>query len=117
MTTSLTTAAGERTWQDVICLLLEAARRGHVEAASNPAVRSTASGAHITATLATGLLSHDALNTLDDVELAEETTTMTLVELLHAAEAATRHHPIEQLPRGASRIIIDLHALIREVTP
>lgn len=117
MTTSLTTESGERTWQDVTCLLYAAKDRGEAEGTTNPAVRATALGARLAAMAAAGLLSPAALDDLDDVQLAAETSTMSLLELLHAAEQATRRRPIEQLPRGASRIIIDIYALIREVMP
>lgn len=117
MTTHLNVTAGERTWQEVIALLYAAKDRGDAEGLTNPAVRATVLGARLTAMAAVALLSPAGLSYLDDVRLAETTTTLALLDLLRAAEEATRRHPIEQYPRGASRIIIDIHALIREVTP
>lgn len=104
------------TWQEVIVLLCEAADRGYRQTATDLAAHSTALGADIIAAEATALIPPERAAQLDDVVLEESTAELDMAGLILAAEAATRRHPIEQLPRGASGIIVALCTLAGEVS-
>ncbi|MEO3936712.1 hypothetical protein V3N99_08115 [Dermatophilaceae bacterium Soc4.6] len=102
------------TWREVIALLVEAADRGYRQAATTPALHSTALWAHSIAAAATGLLPPELDHLLDDVVLGAQTTGLDMVGLIQVAETATRRHPIEQFPPGATGVVIALCDLVRE---
>ncbi|MGV1008493.1 MAG: hypothetical protein ACOYBY_07780 [Dermatophilaceae bacterium] len=104
------------TWLEVIVLLCEAADRGYRQTATDLGAHSTALAADIIAAEATALIPAEQAVRLDDVVLDESTTELDMAGLILAAEAATRRHPIEQLPRGASGVIVALCVLCGEVS-
>jgi len=115
MTGTTAQAAAQDTWREVIALLVQAADVGYRDAEVNPALHSTALATRLMAASAIDLLPPELDHLLDDVVLEERTQPMSMAELLAAAEAATRRHPIEELPIGASRVIVDICDLAREV--
>ena len=114
MTGTTAQAAAQDTWREVIALLVQAADVGYRDAEANPALHSPALGARLMAAWAVGLLPPELDHLLDDVVLEPRTESMSMAELIAAAEAATRRHPIEELPIGASRVIVDICDLVRE---
>ena len=140
--TALQTADAVDTWREVIALLAEAADRGYEEAITNPAAHSTALAADGLASAAIALLPEDLDHELDEVALDAVVThgasigeerwelingRRVLVDieqrhldsagLIRRAEQVTRRHPIEQLPAGASEVIVELLDLVREISP
>jgi len=109
-----TTQPATESWREAIALLIEAAARGYQEAAFDPARYSTALWADLLASLAIDLLPASQDHLLDDVVLDRSCEDLDMVGLIQAAEAATRRHPIEQLPVGASGVIVGLLDLVRE---
>jgi hypothetical protein len=114
MTGQTTTAT--HTWRQVIALLVQAADRGYREATTNPALHSTALWADNLASAAIALLPPEVDDLLDEVVLDGQTESLGMAVLIWAADAATRRHPIEELPVGASGVIVDLRDLAREAT-
>lgn len=114
MTGTTAQAAAQDTWREVIALLVKAADVGYQDAEANPALHSTALGARLMAAWAVGLLPPELDHLLDDVVLEPRTESMSMAELIAAAEATTRRHPIEDLPIGAPRVIVDICDLVRE---
>ena len=114
MTGTTAQAAAQDTWREVIALLVKAADVGYRDAEANPALHSTALGARLMAASAVELLPPELDHLLDDVVLEPRTESMSMAELIAAAEAATRRHQIEELPIGASRVIVDICDLVRE---
>ena len=102
--TALQTADAVDTWREVIALLAVAADRGYEEAITNPAVHSTA-------------LPQDLDHELDEVALDAVVTHLDSAGLIRRAEQVTRRRPIEQLPAGASEVIVELLDLVREISP
>ena len=114
MTGTTAQAEAQDTWREVIALLVKAADVGYQDAEANPALHSAALGARLMAASAVELLPPELDHLLDDVVLEPRTESMSMAELIAAAEAATRRHPIEELPIGASRVIVDICDLVRE---
>lgn len=109
-----TTQPAVESWRTMIALLVEAADRGYQESLTDPARYSTALWADLLASSAIGLLPASQDHLLDDVVLDRSTEDLDMVGLIRAAEAATRRHPIEHLPVGASGVIVGLLDLVRE---
>lgn len=107
-------AAGAATWRVVIALLVEAAEGGYRRAAVDHVWHSTAVGADGLASAAIALLPAADDHLLDDVVLDQCTASLDPAGLLRRAEHLTRRHPIEQLPAGASQVIVDLLDLTRD---
>lgn len=116
MTGTTAQAAAQDTWREVIALLVQAAEVGYRDAAANSALCSSALGADLLSSSAIELLPPELDHLLDDVVLEPRTESMSMAELIAAAEAATRRHPIEELPVGASRVIVDICDLVRETS-
>ncbi len=108
--TATTTAT--RTWMEVIALLCAAADRGLTT--RDPRVHSLSLQAQEVASSALALLPSNLDGELDDVGLPADLAGASLQQLVRAAERLTRRHPIEQLPVGASRVIVALGDLIAE---
>lgn len=113
--TRITCTSAIETWREVIALLLGAADRGYRESETNPAAHSTALWAHGVASAAINLLppAHDAEL---DVTLPDSAMGLDMGGLVRVAEIATRRHPVEQFPTGASGVIValgDLAAAVR----
>lgn len=113
--TVTTTAAGQDTWREVIALLVTAADHGREESITDPVIMNTAWGAGIAAAAAIELLPREDDHKLDQVHLDLATASMSMAQLLRAAETVTMRHPIEQLPIGASRVIVQIRELSREL--
>ena len=103
-----------QTWLEVCALATEAARRDLTRPGIDTAAHSLALGAELVACQAQGLLDVEAARLVDDVVLPAEVRVLDVAGLLRAAEAATRRRPIEQLPVGASAVIVALGDLIAE---
>lgn len=116
MTGQTTTTTATDTWREIIALLVEAADRGYRDATTNPALHSTALWADNVASAAIALLPPELDDLLDEVVLDEQTAGLDLAGLIWAADAATRRHPVEELPVGASGVIVDLRDLAREAS-
>jgi hypothetical protein len=112
-----TTQPAIESWREAIALLAEAATRGFTEAEANPALYSTALWADLLASSAIELLPADQDHLLGEVVLDQSCVDLDMVGLIRAAEAATRRHPIEQFPVGASGVIVGLLDLVRESRP
>lgn len=106
-------AAAYDTWAEVIVLLDEAADRGYRDSATDPALHSTALAAHALAASALELLPVEQRARVDQIPTPAAVTSS--IVLIRAAEAATRRHPIEDLPLGASEIIVAVCDLIGEL--
>lgn len=115
MKSTFTTTAGQDTWREVIALLVAAADQATLEGFANPAILNTACGLGLTASAALELLPREDDHKLDQVRLDPATTSMSTAQLLRAAEIVTRRHPIEQLPVGASGVIVQIRDLTREL--
>ena len=115
--TALQTADAVDTWREVIALLAEAADRGYEEAITNPAAHSTALAADGLASAAIALLPEDLDHELDEVALDAVVAHLDSAGLIRRAEQVTRRHPIEQLPTGASEVIVEMLDLVREISP
>ena len=102
------------TWAEVIALLSEAADRGYRDSTTDPAMHNTALAAHFLAASAIALLPPEMDRIVDEIVLAPAYASMDPVELIRAAEASTRR-PIEDLPLGASEIIVAICDLIGEL--
>ena len=114
--TALQTADAVDTWREVIALLAEAADRGYQEAITNLAA-PTALAADGLASAAIALLPEDLDHELDEVALDAVVAHLDSAGLIRRAEQVTRRHPIEQLPAGASEVIVELLDLVREISP
>lgn len=101
-----------RTWMEVVALLCAAADRGLRE--RDPRAHSLSLQAQEVASSALALLPPNLDGELDDVGLPADLASASLQQLVRAAERLTRRHPIEQLPVGASRVIVTLGDLIAE---
>lgn len=101
----------QQTWRQVIALLVEAADRGYEQAARDPGIHSVALGADSVASSAIALLPPEVDDELDDITLDPGTDSLTVGGLIRAAEQTARRIPIEQLPPGASDVIVDLGQL------
>lgn len=115
MTGQSTTRSALDTWREVIALLVTAADRGYAAATSDPAAHSLALWADGIASTAIGLLPAELDHELDDVVLDEDTARLDMAGLIRAAEVATRRHPIELFPPGASAVVVALCDLRAEV--
>jgi len=114
---TMQTTAGTHTWREVIALLVQAADRGYQDAITEPAMHSTALAADGLASTAIALLPEEQDHELAEDELDASTATLSAVELIAQAERLTRRHPIEQLPPGASEVVVYLLDLLRETRP
>lgn len=103
------------TWMEIIALLIEAADRGAQQAFHDPAVHSTSVGTDFVAASALALLPRELDRSLDELVLPETTDRLDMAGLIRAAELASRRHPIEQLPAGASGVIVGLCELVGQV--
>ena len=102
------------TWAEVIALLSEAADRGYRNSATDPAMHSIAVTIHGLAASAIALLPPEIDHVVDEIVLAPAYASMSPVELIRAAEASTRRR-INELPAGASEVIVALCDLIEEL--
>ncbi len=112
MNDEIRTTEATRTWMDVIAVLGAAADHGLGPCEAR--THSLALQAREVAARAVALLPADLDRELDDVELPHELNGAGLADLVRAAERLTRRHPIEQLPAGASLVIVALGDLIAE---
>ncbi len=116
-----TPTAAVSTWIRVNALLFAAADRAYQDSTTDRAMHSTAVGTHGLALTAIALLPVELDAAIDaaihEVRLEPTVDSMSAPELIRAAEAATRQVPIEQLPAGASAVIVDLCDLIRQTQP
>ena len=106
-------AAAYDTWAEVIVLLEDAADCGYRDSATDPALHSTALAAHALAAAALELLPVAERARVDRIPPPPAVTSS--IALIRAAEAATRRHPIDDLPAGASEIIVAICDLIGEL--
>lgn len=102
------------TWREIIALLVDAADRGYEQASRNPSIHSVALGADSVASSAVALLPPELDLELELLELDRATESLSVGGLIRAAERAARRHPIEQLPVGASGVIVELCELAGE---
>ena len=105
-------AAAYDTWAEVVVLLEEAADCGYRDSATDPALHSTALAAHALAAAALELLPVEQRARVDQIPPPAAASSIVLIR---TAEAATRRHPIEDLPLGASEIIVAVCDLIGEL--
>lgn len=101
-----------RTWMEVVALLCAAADLALSE--RDPRAHNLSLQAQEVASSALALLPADLDGALDDVEPPADRAAASLEDLARAAERLTRRHPIEQLPAGASRVIVALGDLLAE---
>lgn len=104
----------QHTWRQIVALLVEAADRGYEQTRRDPAIHSVALGADSLASSAIALLPPQLDHELDDVTLDPATELLSVGGLIRAAEQATRRHPVEQFPPGASGVIVELVELARQ---
>ena len=102
------------TWVEVVALLSDAADRGYRDSATDPAMHSFAVTIHGLAMSAIALLPPELDHVVDEIVLAPAYASMSVVELIRVAEASTRR-PIEELPVGASEVIVAICDLIGEL--
>jgi hypothetical protein len=102
------------TWAEVVALLSEAADRGYRDSATDPATHSIAVTIHGLAASAIALLPPEIDDVVDEIVLAPAYASMSVVELIRAAEASTRR-PIYELPVGASEVIVAICDLFEEL--
>jgi len=112
MDTTTSTATPLAAWSRVVALLIQASRRGQTVDV-DPVTHSLSLGAELVACAAAPLLPAD-LDPEGDLELGPATATWSIGELIRAAEQTARQHPIEQLPPGASGVIVALGDLAGE---
>ena len=105
-------AAAYDTWAEVIVLLEEAADCGYRDSATDPALHSTALAAHALAAAAFELLPVEQRARVDQIPPPAAASSIVLIR---TAEAVTRRHPVEDLPLGASEIIVAICDLIGEL--
>lgn len=97
------------TLTEVAALLTFAACRGRANLEADLAEHTLSVGAQLVASRVLELLP-DELAPLDDFEPGA--VGLDPVSLIIAAEAASRRHPIEQLPAGFSQVVIALGDLV-----
>ena len=102
-----------RTWAQVAALLAEAAARGLADDV-DPATHSLTLGAELVACQAAELLSRE-MYLVGETHLDAQVHNWSAAELIRAAEGASRRHPIEEFPVGASGVIVALGDLMHEV--
>ncbi len=114
MTSPDSTIDPPHTWRQMIALLVEAADRGYAQTRRDPAIHSVALGADSVASSAIALLPPELDHELDDITLDPATDSLSIGGLIRAAEQATRRHPVEAFPAGASGVIVELAELARQ---
>lgn len=107
--TSLT--EGMLTWITVVQLLSAAADHGFDQADEVPEIHSLALGAQYAASAALALIPADL--DLDDGPEPPGS----VADLIRAAGALTRRHPIEDFPPGAASVLVAIGELVREAAP
>lgn len=112
-----TSTTGIDTWREVIALLVEAAERGYRDSATDPGLHSVALAADILASAAINVLPEALDDLLDEVVLRPGTEALDAGSLIRVAEEATRRLPIEQLPLGASWVVVAICDLARQTSP